>query len=85
MWYKVLQRGTFQFPNLQNASSAGLEIDASTMRMILDGIDLGSIRQRPRFRPRISTPTEEPRSLLEVPLSLLAKSSDTFHHEHETP
>jgi transposase len=26
-WYKVLQRGTFQFPDLQNFSSAGLEID----------------------------------------------------------
>src|SRR3974390_283344 len=51
MWYKVLQRGTFQFPDLQKYASAGLEIDASTMRMILDGIDLGSVRRRPRFRP----------------------------------
>ena len=50
MWYKVLQRGTFQFPNLQNFSSAGLEIDASTLRMIIDGIDLSSIRLRNRYR-----------------------------------
>lgn len=50
MWYKVLQRGTFQFPDLQNFSSAGLEIDASTLRMILDGIDLSSIRRRDRYR-----------------------------------
>ena len=50
MWYKVLQRGTFQFPDLQNFSSAGLEIDTSTLRMILDGIDLGSIRRRDRYR-----------------------------------
>lgn len=49
MWYKVLQRGTFQFPDLQNFSSAGLEIDASTLRMILDGIDLSSIRRRHRY------------------------------------
>ena len=50
MWYKVLQRGTFQFPDLQNFSSAGVEIDTSTLRMILDGIDLGSIRRQQRFR-----------------------------------
>ncbi len=50
MWYKVLQRGTFQFPDLQNFSSAGLEIDSSTLRMILDGIDLGSIRRQRRYR-----------------------------------
>lgn len=50
MWYKVLQKGTFQFPNLQNFSSAGLEIDASTLRMILDGIDLSSIRRKQRYR-----------------------------------
>lgn len=49
MWYKVLQRGTFQFPDLQNFSSSGLEIDRSTLRMILDGIDLGTIRRRHRY------------------------------------
>jgi len=50
MWYKVLQKGTFQFPDLRNFSSAEVEIDSSTLRMILDGIDLGSIRKRPRYR-----------------------------------
>jgi transposase len=87
MWYKALQRGTFQFPNLQNLSSAGLEIDASTMHMILDGIDLSSIRRRPRFRrtPPTSPSTEQPRNSLEVPLSLLGKSPDTSNHDHETP
>lgn len=49
MWYKVLQKGTFQFPDLQNFSSAGVEIDPSTLRMILDGIDLSSIRRQRRF------------------------------------
>jgi transposase len=59
MWYKVLQRGTFQFPDLQNFSSAGLEIDASTLRMILDGIDLSSIRRRDRYRaPERSVDTQ---------------------------
>lgn len=50
MWYKLLLRGTYQFPDLQNFSSAGIEIDASTLRMILDGIDLSSIRRRDRYR-----------------------------------
>lgn len=50
MWYKMLQRGTFRFPDLQNYSSAGLEIDASTLNLILDGIDLGSIRRQQRYR-----------------------------------
>ncbi len=49
MWYKLLQKGTFQFPDLQNFSSSGLEIDPSTLRMILDGIDLSSIRRQQRF------------------------------------
>lgn len=50
MFYKVLQKGTFKFPNLQNINSAGLEIDPSTLRMILDGIDLSSIHRNQRYR-----------------------------------
>ena len=84
MWYKVLQRGTFQFPDLQKYSSAGLEIDASTMRMILDGIDLGTIRRRPRFRGASRLP-EKPRNPLEVPLSLTDKFSGAGDHGHGTP
>jgi hypothetical protein len=69
MWYKVLQRGTFQFPDLQNFSSAGLEINASTLRMILDGIDLGSIRRRDRYRaPHPSSIATQPLSGLSAPL-----------------
>lgn len=84
MWYKLLQRGTFQFPNLQSYSSAGLEIDAATMHMILDGIDLSSIRRRPRFRP-VPRPTEKTRDPLEVPLSLVDKFSDAGPYDHDTP
>ena len=38
MWYKVLQRGTFQFPSLEKYSCAGVEIDASTMRLIRENL-----------------------------------------------
>jgi hypothetical protein len=46
----MLQRGTFRFPDLKNYSSAGLEIDHSTLRLILDGIDLSTIRRQHRFK-----------------------------------
>lgn len=60
MWYKQLQKGTFQFPDLQSYNCAGLEIDSATMHLILDGIDLGSIRRQERYR--ISTQDIEQRS-----------------------
>lgn len=50
MWYKALQKGTFQFPDLKNLSAAGVEIDAVTLRAILDGVDLASVRRRQRFK-----------------------------------
>jgi transposase len=50
IWYKILQRGTFRFPDLKNYSSAGLEIDHSTLRLILDGIDLSTIRRQQRYK-----------------------------------
>lgn len=50
IWYKVLQKGTFKFPNIEKMDSAGIEIDAATLRLILDGVDLGSIRRRQRYR-----------------------------------
>jgi len=53
----AMSQGTFNFPDLQNYSSAGLEIDASTLRLILDGIDLGSIRRQQRFKKE---PVAEP-------------------------
>ncbi len=56
IWYKVLQKGTFRFPDLQNFSSAGLEIDASTLHMILDGIDLSTVRKRQRYKLSPSEP-----------------------------
>lgn len=51
IWYKALQKGTFKFPDLKNISSAGVEIDPATLRLILDGIDLPSIRRQQRYNP----------------------------------
>jgi transposase len=61
IWYKQLQRGTFRFPDLKNYSSAGLEIDHSTLRLILDGIDLSTIRRQHRYKinPDMNTPQSQ--------------------------
>jgi len=50
IWYKALQKGTFKFPSIENMTSAGVEIDSSTLRLILDGIDLKSIRRQHRYQ-----------------------------------
>jgi transposase len=46
LWYKQLQKGTFRFPACAGNS---IEIDYSTLMMILDGIDLKSVRRQKRF------------------------------------
>lgn len=48
LWYKQLQKGTFRFP--PDTTSNSIEIDYSTLMMILDGIDLRSIRRQKRFK-----------------------------------
>lgn len=47
LWYKHLQAGTFRFPKLTEQNS--LEVDHATLMMILEGIDLQSIKRRKRF------------------------------------
>lgn len=46
-WYKQLERGTFRFP--LSPSGHSVEIDASTLRLILDGIDPRSVRRQKRY------------------------------------
>jgi transposase len=49
LWYKRLEEGTFRFPAAQ-AGTAGVEIKASEMAMLLEGIDLKSIKRSPRLK-----------------------------------
>jgi transposase len=49
LWYKRLARGTFEFPRPQDSQSPSLEIRASELAMLLDGIELQG-RRRPRFQ-----------------------------------
>jgi transposase len=47
LWYKRLEIGTFHFP----ASSDGrVALRATDLQMLLDGIDLDSVKRRRRYR-----------------------------------
>lgn len=51
IWYRQLERGTFQLPDRQTLDNAsGIELTPSQLTLILDGIDLRSARQRLRYR-----------------------------------
>ncbi len=47
IWMKRLEQGTFEIPK---TASNKVGIDQAQLTMILDGIDLSSIRHRKRFR-----------------------------------
>jgi transposase len=48
LWYKRLEEGTFRLPSAKTAG-ASLELKASELAMLLEGIDLTSIKRRKRF------------------------------------
>jgi transposase len=48
IWYKRLEAGTFRFPRI-GEGSASVEIKPSELAMLLEGIDLSSVKRRPRF------------------------------------
>ena len=49
IWYKRLEQGTFRFPTV-TAASDGVEIRAADLTMILDGVDLDSVKRQRRYR-----------------------------------
>jgi transposase len=52
LWYKRLEEGTFRLPSAKNTGNvASLELKASELAMLLEGIDLVSIKRRKRFTP----------------------------------
>lgn len=57
LWYKRLEEGTFQFPTdpaaLTDAAAVGqrgLSIRAADLAMLLDGVDLASVKRSKRYR-----------------------------------
>jgi transposase len=60
LWYKRLEEGTFKWPKISPASAtsgssgagsaASVELRGSELAMILDGIDLSSVKRCKRYR-----------------------------------
>jgi transposase len=59
IWYQQLEKGTYQMPDVTTLQDQDtLEVTRSQLSLILDGIELSSVRQRLRFElPRASVGT----------------------------
>ena len=45
-----MEKGSFRFPAATSANGLkGVEVKAADLMMILDGVDLGSVRRQPRY------------------------------------
>ena len=52
IWYQQLQKGTYQLPDEKSLKQQDtFQVTPSQLSLILDGIDLSSVRQRMRFQP----------------------------------
>ena len=49
LWYKRLEEGTFRFPRVDDGVRT-VELRASELAMLLDGIDLRSVKRVKRYR-----------------------------------
>jgi transposase len=51
LFYKRLERGQFRLPHM-DPNSMAIEIDATQLAMLLDGIDYGRVRRPSSWEPR---------------------------------
>jgi transposase len=51
LWYKRLEEGTFKLPKIEPAARS-VELRASELAMLLDGIDLRSVKRVRRYQRR---------------------------------
>ena len=51
LWYKRLEEGVFKLPRLE-ADQTSLELRPSELAMLLEGIDLSSVKRLKRYVPR---------------------------------
>lgn len=49
LWYKRLEEGTFKLPKVKPEQTS-VELKASELAMLLDGIDLSSVKRVKRYR-----------------------------------
>jgi transposase len=60
IWYKRLEQGSYRFPPVPE-NAQGLEIRAADLSMILDGVDLESVKRQKRYqRPQPANTESEP-------------------------
>jgi transposase len=57
LWYKRLETGVFKLPRVQEGARS-VELRASELAMILDGIDVSKLKRVPRYT-RISDENQE--------------------------
>lgn len=50
VYYKRLERGRFSMPHVPDAASQ-VVLDAASLAMLLDGVDLRAVRRAPRWEP----------------------------------
>jgi transposase len=50
VYYKRLERGRFWMPHVPEAASQ-VVLDAASLAMLLDGVDLRAVRRAPRWEP----------------------------------
>jgi len=53
IWYKQLEKGSFERINHAGQTTT-LEVDMTTLSLILEGIDLSKAKQRKRYTHRVS-------------------------------
>jgi len=44
-----LEKGTFRFPAPSDAEATSVAVNATDLIMLLDGVDLRSVKRRPRY------------------------------------
>ena len=64
IWYQQLEQGGYQLPDATTADEQGIEITATQLSLILDGVDLSSVRQRPRYRLPVDRASTSPAAAL---------------------
>jgi len=52
LWYKRLEKGRFRHPQ---RGEANVELDATSLAMLLDGIDLGKVKRPELWSPKKKT------------------------------
>lgn len=54
LWKKRLERGRFRLPVFVSDAPGSAQIEAAELSLILEGLDLGAARRRPRWTPKVS-------------------------------